>query len=232
MRNLIPLGVIPGPNKPKDFDSFLVPFVEECIDLAKGIDTYNAMTGQTFTLHVHPVIISGDMQAIKYLQNFKGPNGCVPCCGCLMVGVYHADKKTYYIPLAEPIATDSSLANVNSYNPHNLPLCTDKKTSIQTRKIDKALTAGLAEDLRKRTGICGPSILDCIPSIQRPSLYPHEFMHLFLLNHGPALVLLWVGTHPGISDAGSGYYLLLRAVWTAIGIETEEATYLLPARFI
>ncbi|KAF8675268.1 Transposase family tnp2 [Rhizoctonia solani] len=232
MRNLIPLGVIPGPNKPKDFDSFLVPFVEECIDLAKGIDTYNAMTGQTFTLRVHPVIISGDMQAIKYLQNFKGPNGRVPCCGCLMVGVYHADKKTYYIPLAEPIATDSSSANVNSYDPHNLPLCTDKKTSIQTRKIDKALTAGLAEDLRKRTGICGPSILDHIPSIQRPSLYPHEFMHLFLLNHGPALVSLWVGTHPGISNAGSGYYLLLRAVWTTIGIETEEATYLLPASIL
>ncbi|KAF8749273.1 Transposase family tnp2 [Rhizoctonia solani] len=71
MCNLIPLGVIPRPNKPKDFDSFLILFVEECIDLAKGIDTYNAMTGQTFTLCVHPVIISGNMQAIKYLQNFK-----------------------------------------------------------------------------------------------------------------------------------------------------------------
>jgi hypothetical protein len=44
LRNLIPLGVIPGPNKPKDFDSFLFPFVEECIELAAGVETYNAMT--------------------------------------------------------------------------------------------------------------------------------------------------------------------------------------------
>lgn len=33
LHNLIPLGVIPGPNKPKDFDLFLVFYVEECIKL-------------------------------------------------------------------------------------------------------------------------------------------------------------------------------------------------------
>jgi hypothetical protein len=36
LRNIIPLGVIPGLNQPKDFDSFLVPFVEEALDQAHG----------------------------------------------------------------------------------------------------------------------------------------------------------------------------------------------------
>ncbi|KAF8698914.1 Transposase family tnp2, partial [Rhizoctonia solani] len=80
MRNLIPLGVIPGPNKPKDFDSFLVPLVNKFIKLAKGIKVYNTMNGKTITLRVHLTIISGNMQAIKYLMNFKGPNAQVPCC--------------------------------------------------------------------------------------------------------------------------------------------------------
>ncbi|CAE6402042.1 unnamed protein product, partial [Rhizoctonia solani] len=175
-------------------------------------------------------IISGDMQAIKYLQNFKGPNARVPCRECLMVGVYHAEKRTYYIPLAEPLARNS--LTIKSYDAHDLPLRTDKKTAAQTKKIEEAPTAALADDLRKKFGICGPSILDCIPSIQRPSSYPHEFMHLFLLNHGKGLVQLWIGEYPGISDAGTGKYLISRAVLTVIGTETEGATYLLPAKFV
>ncbi|EUC67015.1 transposase family Tnp2 protein, partial [Rhizoctonia solani AG-3 Rhs1AP] len=121
MRNLTPLGVIPGPNKPKDFDSFLLLFVEECIELAKGVEAYNTITGQTFTLRAHPVIISGDMQAIKYIQNFKGPNARLPCRECLMEGVYHHAKKTYYIPLAQPL-DDPSSSTVDTYDPHNLLL--------------------------------------------------------------------------------------------------------------
>ncbi|KAF8583647.1 hypothetical protein K439DRAFT_1280167, partial [Ramaria rubella] len=37
VENLILLGVIPGPNSPKSLDSFLVPFVEECLKLATGV---------------------------------------------------------------------------------------------------------------------------------------------------------------------------------------------------
>jgi hypothetical protein len=146
-----------------------------------------------------------------------------------MVGVYHAGKKTYYIPLAAPLSPGSSTSK--SYNPRNLPLRTDDTTIAQTRRILNAETSGLADDLSKKYSICGPSILDRIPSIQRPTSYPHEFMHLFLLNHGPALVSLWVGNHSGISDAGCEDYLLSHTDWVAIGIETAEATFLLPATF-
>ncbi|CAE6504462.1 unnamed protein product [Rhizoctonia solani] len=232
LRNLIPIGVIPGPNKPKDFDSFLVPFVEECIQLAKGVKTQNVLTGRTFTLRMHPIIVSGDMQAMKYIMNFKGPNGVVPCRGCLMSGVYHKDKKTYYIPLAEPLPNDGSLSTVKSYDPHNLPLRTNAKTAAQTNRIQNAATPKQAKDLGKKFGICGPSILDRIPSIQRPSSYPHEFMHLFLLNHGPDLLSLWIGSHNGLPDDGSNHRLISRADFILIGVETESATYLLPANFI
>ncbi|CCO34038.1 hypothetical protein BN14_08130 [Rhizoctonia solani AG-1 IB] len=230
MRNLIPLGVIPGPNKPKDFDSFLVPLVKEFITLAGGIEVYNTMNGETLTLRVHPTIVSGDMQAIKYLMNFKGPNAQVPCRECLMIGCYHQGKKTYYIPLAEPLRPGS--VTLQSYDAHNLPLRTDKRTAAQTKKIMETVRVGLADDLRKKYGICGPSILDRIPSLSRPSSYPHEFMHLFLLNHGPALFSLWTNTHSGISDAGHEQYLISHADLVLIGTETVGATYLIPAKFI
>jgi hypothetical protein len=102
LRHLIPLGVIPGPNQPKDFDLFLEPFVEEALEQACGIDAYNAARGEKFTLRAHPVIISGNMQAIKHVSQMKGPNGKVPCRGCKTVGVYHRGCRSYYIPLANP----------------------------------------------------------------------------------------------------------------------------------
>ncbi|CEL62283.1 hypothetical protein RSOLAG1IB_10347 [Rhizoctonia solani AG-1 IB] len=223
--NLIPLGVIPGPNKPKDFDLFFSPFVNECAELAHGVKTYNVQTGREFTLRAHPLIISGDMQAMKYIMNFKGPNARVPCRECLIVGIYHAARRTYYIPLAQPLEDGATI--VKAFDPHNLPLRTDKKTASQTRKIEAANTKQYADELRMKFGINGPSILDNISSLRRPSSYPHEFMHLFLLNHGPDLISIWIGTHSAGLEA-----ILLHADWVKIGAETEAATYLLPAAFI
>jgi hypothetical protein len=223
--NLIPLGVIPGPNKPKDFDSFLVLFVDECTELAHGVKTYNVQTGREFTLHAHPLIISGDMQAMKYVMNFKGPNARVPCQECLIVGIYHAARRTYYIPLAKPIEDGST--NVKTFDPCNLPLCTNKNTASQMQKIQAANTKQHANKLCMKYGINGPLVLDEVLSLQRPSLYPHEFMHLFLLNHGPDLISIWIGTHTAGLEA-----ILLHADWVKIGVETEAATNLLPAAFI
>ncbi|KAF8595662.1 hypothetical protein BDV93DRAFT_456333, partial [Ceratobasidium sp. AG-I] len=119
LRNLIPLGVIPGPNQPKDFDSFLAPFVDECLILARGVPTFNALTGKMITLCQHPLIVSGDMQAMKHLEQLKGPNAKVPCRGCRTVGIYHAERRTYYIPLAAPMTESGT---INSYDPWDLPL--------------------------------------------------------------------------------------------------------------
>ncbi|KAB5587700.1 hypothetical protein CTheo_8858 [Ceratobasidium theobromae] len=68
LRNLLPLGVIPGPNQPKDFDSFLEPFVQEAIEQACGVETYDVTRRERFTLRAHPIMVSGDMQAMKHVN--------------------------------------------------------------------------------------------------------------------------------------------------------------------
>ncbi|KEP46055.1 transposase family Tnp2 protein, partial [Rhizoctonia solani 123E] len=103
LRNLIPLGVIPGPNQPKDFDSFLEPFVEEALEQARGVETYDVTTGRKFTLRAHPIIFSGDMQAIQHITQMKGPKGKCPCRECEIGGIYHICRRTYYSPLTNPI---------------------------------------------------------------------------------------------------------------------------------
>ena len=44
------LGVVPGPKKPKDFDSFLWPAVEEFLRLILGTHTYDALQRELFLL--------------------------------------------------------------------------------------------------------------------------------------------------------------------------------------
>ncbi|CAE6432374.1 unnamed protein product [Rhizoctonia solani] len=103
----------------------------------------------------------------------------------------------------------------------------------QLGEMDSARTKKEYNSLAKEYGLTGHSVLDRIPSIQRPDSYPHEFMHLFLLNHGRDLVSLWTGTYKGIGDnLGQEASLIAFEDWCEVGRETEEATKTIAASFI
>ncbi|KAF8830746.1 hypothetical protein HHX47_DHR2001130 [Lentinula edodes] len=50
LEHILALGVIPGPKKPKDMDSFLWPFVREMLRLALGISSYDVCSKKMFSL--------------------------------------------------------------------------------------------------------------------------------------------------------------------------------------
>ncbi|QRW09568.1 Transposase family tnp2 [Ceratobasidium sp. AG-Ba] len=231
VRNVIPLCVIPGPKQPKDFNSFLEPFVLECLTFARGVKAYNSRTGRNFTLRHHPVLVGGDMQAIKHLEEMKGVGAKAPCRGCESVAIYHSAKRTYYIPLAVPLSPDNPASTTDAYDLLSLPNRTEERMKRQLQRMQNASTPSEYEDLAKRYGICGPTILNRVPSLQRPTSYPHEFLHLFLLNHIPDLITLWIGKHPTVKTAGCEDYLISTADWEAIGRETEAATKHIPSFF-
>ncbi|QRW03842.1 Transposase family tnp2 [Ceratobasidium sp. AG-Ba] len=140
MRNVMPLCVIPGPNQPKDFNSFLEPFVLECQKMARGVEAFNTRTGRPFILRHHPILVGGDMQAIKHLEEMKGVGGKLPCRGCESEAIYHRNKRTYYLPLAEPLDPDNPAARTSSYDPLNLPTRTEAGMKRQTQKMLNAET--------------------------------------------------------------------------------------------
>jgi len=43
--NILALGVIPGPKKPGDIDSFLAPLADELFQLTSGVEAYDILTG-------------------------------------------------------------------------------------------------------------------------------------------------------------------------------------------
>ena len=77
--NLLALGVIPGPKKPADMVSFLIPLAEELFQLATGVKAYDALSRSPFLLRAFLLIIFGDFPAVSMLMKMKGVNGISPC---------------------------------------------------------------------------------------------------------------------------------------------------------
>jgi len=76
--NLLSLGVIPGPKKPKDADSFLWPFLQELFRLAYGVKSLDISAKAFFLLRAFLIVVFGDIPAISMLMRMKGHNGLCP----------------------------------------------------------------------------------------------------------------------------------------------------------
>jgi hypothetical protein len=87
-QNIISIGVIPGPKKPCDFDSFLQPLVQELLQLEIGVSAFDAITKVVFLLHAYLIVVFGDILAISIIIHMKGHNTISPCHMCTIKGVH------------------------------------------------------------------------------------------------------------------------------------------------
>ena len=77
--NILCAGIIPSPKKPWDADSFIYPLVQELLELADGVSTYDSLSSSLFTLHAYVITGFGDISTVSMLMHMKGHNGSHPC---------------------------------------------------------------------------------------------------------------------------------------------------------
>lgn len=227
------LGVIPGPEKPKDVDSFLWPAIEELLRLAVGVRAYDVLHSVLFVLHAYLIIVSGDIPAISMLLNVKGHNGFSPCRACRITGVATPAirAKTYYVPLDRRRHPDVKFStSIKMYDAHNLPLRTHSEMMAQAREVQLAPTQADANRLSKLYRIKGISILSYLSSLSYPSSFPYDFMHLVWENTIPNLVSHWTGDFKGLDQGGESYHLE-KSIWDAIGEATSASGDTIPSVF-
>ena len=101
VEHILALGIIPGPNKPSNIDSFLISLHEELYKLAKGVKTHDALSKSLFLLRAFLLLIFGDFPAISMLMKMKGVNGISPCRNCKIkaIPIPGDTNSTHYIPL-------------------------------------------------------------------------------------------------------------------------------------
>jgi hypothetical protein len=75
LEHILCIGVIPGPNAPKELPTYLEPLIDELEDLARGLPAFDTVDGHTFALRAYLLAAFGDMPAVAKLMAMKGPNG-------------------------------------------------------------------------------------------------------------------------------------------------------------
>ena len=80
--NILCVGIIPGPKKPWNADSFIYLLVQELLELAIGVPAYDALSSRHFALHAYLITAFGDIPAISMIMCMKGHNSLCPCRMC------------------------------------------------------------------------------------------------------------------------------------------------------
>lgn len=82
------LGIIPGPNNPRDICSFLHVFIEQMIDLGtNGIRAWDCLRQEWFRLRAYLCFVVGDLPAMASMMCSIGHNGIYPCHYCRVQSV-------------------------------------------------------------------------------------------------------------------------------------------------
>ena len=234
IRHILCVGVVPGPYKPKDFDSFLWPLVEELLKLAAGIKAFDLSSDEIFTLRAFLILVFGDIPALSMVMRMKGHNGLVPCRMCKITALRTPNSRSqgHYVPLhrARHPAVKNNDTAIHVYDPANLPLRTHTDFLDTARAVQMAPTTAQSNILAKNSGVKGIPILSYLPSLFFPNSFPYDFMHLIFENVMKNLILLWTGEFKGLGE-GTGQYHLMPKVWEAVGTATAASGSTIPSAF-
>ena len=232
--NRIDLGTIPGPNKPKDFDSYMWPVFEEFMRLQYGVRAFDVLANEFFRLRAYLLLVFGDIPAMSMVMRMTGHNGLSPCRMCKILGVRipNSRNNTYYVPLdrsSHPTVKESDSA-IAVYNAAELPLRNEAEMLRQAKEVRDAPSQAQKDRLSMAYGIKGVSLLSNLKSLHFPLSFPYDFMHLIWENLIPNLISLWTGKFKGL-DEGTGDYEFPSSVWEAIGEATATAGSTIPSAF-
>ncbi|CUA77659.1 hypothetical protein RSOLAG22IIIB_12749 [Rhizoctonia solani] len=230
LENVICVGVIPGPKQCKDLNSFLVPLLDELLELEAGVECSAPpgpdTRGSNFVFRAFLMTIFGDIPAVAKLLMMKGHNGARPCRACLIPAVLCklARNAVYYVPMAHP-----GREQVLTYD--NLPLRTHQQLLDQLEQIEAAPTKTRRKQLAQDYGLNSRSIFAYLRSINLATCAPYDAMHLLFENLIPNMIRHWTGNFKGL-DQGSGFYQFTKAEWELIGKLTVAAVRTIPSFFV
>ena len=86
-------GIIPGPRKPKDLDSFAYPLIVELLEFLTGIPAFDVERNELFALSTYLVAVFGDIPAISMIMCMKCHNAIFPCHMCMIKGIRVPDTR-------------------------------------------------------------------------------------------------------------------------------------------
>ena len=193
---VLPAFLVPGPNKPDNMESFLLPSFRHVSALQKeGLTVYDGRQKRQITSRPFFGFGTADTVALPILSGavgHHGNNGCRQSCG--MQGRHVPGKPTYYPAALKPDNYTVAKCNHDDVNVRELgsPNCSKYQQDLKT--ILASRNEAQYKKCRRLTGIVEPSI--CLGFQEKlmvpvPRCFTLDLMHLVSLNIPSHLISIW-----------------------------------------
>jgi len=236
-RHIFPGGFIPGPNKPKNVDSFLFPGFHHVSALMKeGLAVWDAVEDEKFQSDPFMHLGTADGPGMQYLNGLTGHSGAYGCrtfCSC------HGRRKGnhYYPALLKPLDYEVPGCDHPDIDPYHLSAGKPAEYNEALNTLVQSTNQTQYQKNRRSTGISKPSIFSGFPSTHThavPGCFGSDLMHLVSLNIPDLLLGLWRGTIEcdRTDDKESWEWMVLTGdTWKTHGQQVVNATPYLPGSF-
>lgn len=243
-KNVLPAIVIPGPNKPKNIDSFLFRSFYHLSALQRenngaGMRIWDAFQERIILSRVIFIFGTADALGLTELDGRVGHHGAQGCrIGCEMKGRHKPSSGHYCAAHLCPNNYTIGDCRHPDYNFRSQPQgLSPESYSAKVSKVVDSLDQVEYERNRKSTGISKPSILSGLNSklmLPVPKCFTVDLMHLLFINLGELLIPLWRGQFrcdPTDSKDTWDWAVLTSDTWTEHGKLVAAATPFFPSSF-
>jgi len=230
---------IPGPNNPKNLDSFLFPGLAHLSAIQKeGLRLWDSALQQEIQSKVFLALLTADGPGMMHITGFvgyHGKHGCRLYCG--LPGRREPQGKHYFPALLKPVDYDIDGCLHGDVDIKDIPEASCDRYHHNLRHLVSSRNEAQYRLRRLETGISKPSIfsgLDSRFTLGLPKSAGSDIMHLGALNLSDLMISLWRGTidctRPDDKDTWT--WLVLRGdVWQRHGKSIADALYFLPSSF-
>jgi hypothetical protein len=236
---VLPAFFVPGPNKPKNCDSYLYPSLHHLAALQKeGIRVWDASSNRMFTSTPFLALATADGPGMVYLNGlvgYHGKNGCRLYCG--VTGRHKPGGAHYYPVLLKPHNYDVEGCDHDDIDPYGIAACSSERYYENLRQLLSSNNITQYKKRRLETGIAKPSIFIGLPrasTLGVPGCFGSDIMHLVALNLPDLLLSLWRGTIDcdKTDDRRTWDWAVLKGhLWKVHGEAVAATTPYLPGSF-
>ena len=232
-------GFIPGPNNPKNLDSFLFPGLQHLVGLQKEkLNVWDAVLQREVHSKVFLVLLTANgpgMMHITGLVGYHGKHGCRLYCS--MAGCHEAHGKQYFPALLKPLNYEVEGCTHGDIDIQCLPSPSREQYNINLHYLVTLPNERQYRARRLATGISKPSIfsgLDRSSTLGLPYSAGSNIMHLGALNLSDLMISLWRGTIDcsGPDEKSSWTWVVLQGeAWQRHGKAVADTLHYLPSSF-
>ncbi|KAG2021266.1 hypothetical protein CC2G_006520 [Coprinopsis cinerea AmutBmut pab1-1] len=199
-RHILPAFIIPGPEKPKNVESFLFRSLYHLSALQRensgaGFKLYDALKGSVVTSRPFFVFGTADTVGLVELDGRVGHQGAKGCrLGCPMKGRHKPNVGVYNPAHLKPNDYTVDGCDHPDYDFRNIQNPTVQKYRTDLKTVAAARTQTAYEKARRNTGICKPTLISGLRyALPPPKCFTVDLMHHLFLNIPVASLDLWRG---------------------------------------